>query len=71
MINSPIRPHNAADPKPDGIGCPTRPTALASVDARRPALQRAASASGTPFVTDCLSSAPVRSVPVPGQQVTG
>ena len=64
-------PHNAADPEPAGFRCPSGPTALASVDARRPALQRAANASGTPFVTDCLSSAPVRSVPVPGQQVTG
>ena len=56
-------PHNAADPEPAGFRCPTRPTALASVDARRPALQRAASASGTPFVTDCLSSATVRRCP--------
>ena len=70
-MTHPIRPHNAADPKPDGIGCPSGPTAFVSVEARRPALQRAANASGTPFVVDCLSSAPVRSVPVPGQQVTG
>lgn len=60
---NPIRPYNAADPEPAGFRCPTRPTALASVDARRPALQRAANASGTPFVVDCLfAQAPVRSV---------
>lgn len=56
-------PHNAADPEPAGFRRPSGPTALASVDARQPALQRAASASGTPFVTDCLSSATVRRCP--------
>lgn len=45
---SPIRPHNAADPMPAGCGRPTAQTTLASKS-------EAFAASNTPGGLDCLS----------------